>query len=40
MFEFQQKLRFLKAQIKQWNSATFGNIFQAHKALAQEMEKL
>jgi len=40
MFQFQQRLQFLKVQIKQWNSATFGNIFQAHQALTQEMEKL
>ena len=40
MFQFQQKLKFLKKHIKQWNQITFGNIIQAHNALAQEMKKI
>eukprot|EP00253_Pinus_taeda_P012529 PITA_12529 len=28
MFQFQQKLKHLKSQIKRWNQETFGNIFQ------------
>lgn len=28
MFQFQQKLKFLKAQFKRWNKGTFNNIFQ------------
>jgi len=37
MYQFQQRLKHLKAHIKQWNQTTFGNIFQAQKALAQEI---
>jgi len=37
MYQFQQWLKYLKMHIKQWNQMTFGNIFQAQKALAQQM---
>jgi len=37
MYQFQQRLKQLKAHIKHWNQTTYGNIFQAKKALAQEM---
>lgn len=40
MFQFQQKLKFLKAQIKIWNKETFGNIFQAQQSLNKEMAEL
>lgn len=40
MFQFQQKLKCLKAQIKRWNKETFGNIFQAQQDLNKEMQEL
>lgn len=40
MFQFQQKLKYLKMHIKQWNQSTFGNIFQDQNSLAQEMKKI
>lgn len=40
MFQFQQKLKFLKGQIKSWNKETFGNIFQAQQDLNKEMKDL
>jgi len=40
MYQFQQKLKNLKKNIKQWNQLTFGNIFQAQNALDQEMKRL
>ena len=40
MYRFQQKLKFLKAQIKRWNQETFGNIFQAQQVLDKEMKSL
>ena len=40
MYQFQQQLKYLKMHIKQWNQTNFGNIFQAHRALAQEMMEL
>eukprot|EP00253_Pinus_taeda_P025264 PITA_25264 len=38
MSNFQQKLKFLKREIKHWNHTTFGNIFKAQDALNQEMK--
>eukprot|EP00253_Pinus_taeda_P011111 PITA_11111 len=40
MFQFQQKLKHLKSQIKRWNQETFGNIFQAQQDLNKEMKEL
>jgi len=40
MYQFQKRLKYLKMHIKQWNQTTFVNIFQAQKALAQEMMDL
>eukprot|EP00253_Pinus_taeda_P031747 PITA_31747 len=40
MFQLQQKLKYLKAQIKTWNKETFGNIFQAQQNLNMEMKEL
>ena len=40
MYQFQQKLKFLKSQIKRWNQETFGNIFQAQQDLNKEMREL
>lgn len=40
MFQLQQKLKYLKAQIKTWNKETFGNIFQAQQNLNMEMREL
>lgn len=37
MYQFQQKLRFLKNHLKRWNRETFGNIFTAQQELNQEM---
>ena len=33
MYQFQQKLKLLKYNIKKWNKESFGNIFQAKQAL-------
>lgn len=38
MFKFQQKLKYLKSKIKQWNHSSFGNIFQAQTALDQDVK--
>lgn len=40
MFQFQQKLKFLKVQIKKWNKEIFGNMFKAQQHLNQEMRDL
>jgi len=40
MFQFQQKLKYLKSQIKRWNQETFGNIFKAQQELNKEMVDL
>lgn len=40
MYQLQQQLKHLKEHIKQWNQMTFRNIFQAHRALAQEMMEI
>jgi len=40
MFQFQQKLKYLKTQIKKWNQETFGNIFNAQQNLNKEMADL
>jgi len=38
MFKFQQKLKYLKSKIKQWNHYLFGNIFHAQTTLDQDMK--
>eukprot|EP00253_Pinus_taeda_P007130 PITA_07130 len=40
MFQLQQKLRFLKGHLKQWNRETFGNIFTAQQELNKELSSL
>jgi len=40
MFQFQQKLKFLKFQLKNWNKEIFGNIFTAQQHLNQKMKDL
>ena len=40
MYQFQQKLKFLKGQIKHWNKETFNNIFQAQQELNKEMKDI
>lgn len=40
MFQFQQKLKFLKFQLKNWNKEIFGNIFKAQQHLNQQMKDL
>ena len=40
MFQFQQKLWFLKSQIKSWNHSVFGKIFQEKKALELKMAEI
>lgn len=39
MYQFQQKLKYLKALIKNWNSTVFGNIFKEIKVLKSKMEE-
>eukprot|EP00253_Pinus_taeda_P035953 PITA_35953 len=40
MFQLQQKLRFVKSQLKQWNRETFGDIFTAQQELSRELSAL
>lgn len=40
MYQFQQRLKHIKKQIKIWNYTIFGNIFQEKKALEQSMAEL
>eukprot|EP00253_Pinus_taeda_P031502 PITA_31502 len=40
MYQLQQKLRFLKGNIKRWNRETFGNIFDAQKELHKELKDI
>jgi len=40
MFQFQQKLKYLKQVLKTWNRTQFGNIFDQRKALEQQMYML
>ena len=40
MFQFQQKLKYLKTQIKKWNQEIFGNVFKAQQNLNKEMADL
>eukprot|EP00253_Pinus_taeda_P011971 PITA_11971 len=40
MFQFQQKLKYLKQVLKSWNRTQFGNIFDQWKALEQQMNIL
>lgn len=40
MFQFQQKLKYLKQVLKSWNRTQFGNIFDQRKALEQQMNTL
>ena len=37
MYNFQQKLKFLKANIRTWNKEYFGNIFVDKKRIVQEL---
>ena len=39
MYQFQQKLKYLKGQIKHWNQTVFGNIFEEKKILEQSMHE-
>eukprot|EP00253_Pinus_taeda_P002079 PITA_02079 len=40
MFQLQQKLRYVKIHLKQWNRETFGNIFTAQQELNKELSAL
>ena len=40
MYIFQQKLKTIKTNLKQWNKNTFGDIFQAKKYLEEKMANL
>lgn len=40
MFQFQQKLKYLKKVLKTWNRTQFGNIFDQRKKLEQQMNTL
>eukprot|EP00253_Pinus_taeda_P023098 PITA_23098 len=40
MFQFQQKLKYVKSHLKCWNYETFGNIFKAQQDLNKEMAEL
>eukprot|EP00253_Pinus_taeda_P002817 PITA_02817 len=40
MFQFQQKLKYLKGKIEHWNRTTFGNIFQGKANIEQDMKQL
>ena len=39
MYQFQQKFKLLKVNIKKWNKESFGNIFQAEQALEGKMQQ-
>eukprot|EP00253_Pinus_taeda_P036000 PITA_36000 len=40
MYRFQQRLWFLKNQLKRWNRETFGNIFEEQQKLLKELKEL
>eukprot|EP00253_Pinus_taeda_P021095 PITA_21095 len=40
MYQFQQKLRYLKGHLKRWNRETFGDIFKAQQSLNLELTDL
>lgn len=40
MYQFQQRLKHIKKQIKTWNYTTFGNMLQEKKSLEQSMTEL
>ena len=40
MYQFQQKLKCLKGKINNWNSKSFGNIFQERKQLDHKMKEV
>lgn len=40
MYKFQQKLKFIKDEIKTWNTQTFGNIIMEKKLLELKQEAL
>ena len=40
MYNFQQKLKALKAKIRTWNKEEFGNIFEDKKSLIQDIDLL
>ena len=40
MYQFQQKLKILKSNIKKWNTESFGNIFQAKLELDSKIKEV
>jgi hypothetical protein len=40
MYQFQQKLKYIKQCIKIWNKEVFEDIFKAHNQLEQDMDRL
>jgi len=40
MFQFQQKLKYLKGRIKKWNANSFGNLFQEKHRLDNKMKDI
>ena len=40
MYQFQQKLKLLKSNIKKWNKESFGNIFQDKKELDSKIQEV
>ena len=40
MYQFQNKIKLLKANIKKWNKDSFGNIFQAKKELDNKIKEV
>ena len=40
MYQFQQKLKFLKAKIKKWNKESFGNIFKENVELNDKIKEV
>jgi len=40
MYQFQQKLKFIKEKVKQWNKESFGNIFQEKRTLEKAIEDI
>ena len=40
MYRFQQRLKFIKHNIKEWNKQDFGDIFMDKRALENQMEQI
>jgi hypothetical protein len=40
MFQFQQRLKYVRMCIRKWNKEVFGNIFEEKRKLDQEMEEI